>query len=261
MASDTRNVKLGVCSISYDGVDLGYTQGGVEVTVATETHKVEVDQFGKSPINEQIMSRSAMVKAPLAESTLENIVATMPGSVLVTDTLKKRVDVSHAIGTNLLDLARVLILHPIANAATARNDDFNLLLAATAGAMQFAFKLEEERILNVEFSGYPSAASKKLFSVGDLTAGAVAATIDFTTDVITATSHGLTTGQAVTFDATTFPALSSPAGVVMALGKTFFASKIDANTFKIHPTPTDAINNTNPVNFTDAGTAVKLIAI
>jgi hypothetical protein len=83
MASDTKNVKLGVCKISFGGVDLGYTQGGVDVTVKTDTHKVNVDQFGKTPINEYIMGRQVLVKCPLAETTLPNLVAIMPGSTLV----------------------------------------------------------------------------------------------------------------------------------------------------------------------------------
>lgn len=84
MASDTKNVKLGICTIFYKGQDLGYTQGGVTVTVQTNTHKVNVDQFGQSAINENIMSRDVTVKAPLAETTLDNLVATMPGATLTT---------------------------------------------------------------------------------------------------------------------------------------------------------------------------------
>lgn len=80
--SDTRNVKLGICKIFYGGVDLGYTQGGVQVTVKTETHKVNVDQFGKTTVDEIIMSRDVMAKVPLAETTLENLVAIMPGATL-----------------------------------------------------------------------------------------------------------------------------------------------------------------------------------
>jgi len=85
MTSSTKNVKLGVCKIYFDGTDLGLTQGGVEVSVTTETHKVEVDQFGKTAINDIIMGRMVMVKAPLAETTLRNLVATMPGTSLITD--------------------------------------------------------------------------------------------------------------------------------------------------------------------------------
>lgn len=82
MPSNTQNVKLGVCSVTFDGVDLGYTQGGVEVTVETQTKKVMVDQFGNSEINEYILSRSCKAKVPLAETTLENLVRIMPGAVM-----------------------------------------------------------------------------------------------------------------------------------------------------------------------------------
>ncbi len=82
MASDTKNVKLGVCLVTYDGVDLGYTKGGVEVEVKTETKKVMVDQFGNSEINEYILGRTCMVKVPLAETTVENLARFMPGATL-----------------------------------------------------------------------------------------------------------------------------------------------------------------------------------
>jgi hypothetical protein len=85
MASDTKNVKLGVCRVLFNGSDLGYTKGGVEVEVKTDTHEVNVDQFGKTPINEYIMGRSCTVKAPLAETTLDNLISTMPGATLVSD--------------------------------------------------------------------------------------------------------------------------------------------------------------------------------
>jgi hypothetical protein len=278
--SDTKNVKLGVCSITFGGKDLGYTKGGVEVNVTTNTHKSTVDQFGDSEINEYIMGRTCKVSAPLAETTLDNLVEIMPGATLVTsggvkatgtitfgvdpkeddtftingetftfkdsasgdneimvgvdmatsldnavmrlnnclkpacmvatytedgiDTItitydeegtagnaytlatsngaisaatleggvepKKRVDVTNAISTSLLDGAKELKLHPVANEDGDFSDDFTVPLANTAGQLSFAFKLDEERIYNVEFSAYPDPATKKLFFVGDPTA-------------------------------------------------------------------------------------------
>ena len=82
MASNTKNVKLGVCKISFDGTDLGYTKGGVEVSVKTDTHKVNVDQFGKTTVNEYIMGRELTAKVPLVETTMQNLVAIMPGAFL-----------------------------------------------------------------------------------------------------------------------------------------------------------------------------------
>lgn len=88
MPSSTENVKLGVCTVLFDNVDLGYTKGGVEVTVETTTHEVTVDQLGTTPISELVTGRSVAVTVPLAETTLENLVAIMPGSTLVSDGAK-----------------------------------------------------------------------------------------------------------------------------------------------------------------------------
>lgn len=281
MASSTKNVKLGVCQVFFDGVDLGYTQGGVEVTVTTETHKVNVDQFGKTTINEYIMGREVMAKVPLAESTLENMIAIMPGAVLSvtggakasgtltvatnpsngdtilvngstvtfktaatganevtlgataaatatalaaalnastdpaiaaaqytvagavvtatynnygvegnsftlasgtagvkvtvsgatlsggSDPTAASVSVPTGIGNNLLDFAKELRIHPYGKPLSDKSEDFVIPLAATAGALNFAYKLDAERIYNVEFTGYPNGTTSKLFSVGE----------------------------------------------------------------------------------------------
>lgn len=82
MASNTRNVKLGVCQVIFAGVDLGYTKGGVDVSVETEKFEVSIDQFGITPINELVQGRNLTVSVPLAETTLENLVAIMPGATL-----------------------------------------------------------------------------------------------------------------------------------------------------------------------------------
>jgi hypothetical protein len=280
MASDTKNVKVGVCKVFFDGNDLGYTKGGVEVEVSTETYKVEVDQFGKSPISETIMARSVKAKVPMAETTIENMVRIMPGATLVqtggakatgtitvatnpsandtinvngvvltfkavapgmhdvligvdasataanlaaklnastdvrlatatfaavaaavtatyidfgvagntftlatgtagvkvtmsgatlsggVDSTSKRVDVTDAVGTNLLDIAKELRLHPQNKPDDDLSDDFVIPLAATAGQVQFAYKLEEERVFNCEFMGYPNSATRRLYFVG-----------------------------------------------------------------------------------------------
>lgn len=276
--SDTKNVKLGVCKVFYDNVDLGYTQGGVDVTVKTETHKVNVDQFGKTTINEVILSRDVTAKTPLAETTLENLVKIMPGAVLTevggapatgtitiatnptdgdtvtvngvvitfktsasgsnqvalgasagatatalaaflnasslaalsvatyvaaasaitvtydvkgvagnsftlaagqasvtvsgaklsggTASTSKKVEVPTGIGTNLLDQAKELRLHPKALPDTDKSEDFVIPLAATPGALNFSYQLEKERIFEVEFNGYPDPNTEKLFYVG-----------------------------------------------------------------------------------------------
>lgn len=278
---NTTNIRLGTCSISYKGVDLGYTMGGVEVEVETTTHETKVDQFGDIVANEFIMGRSIMVRAPMAEVTLANLIDIMPGATMVTqggaqatgtmtvatnpaaaetvtlngyvitfvasganaqlgevniggttaetatnlralinlhyspllgritaagatnvvsltydlygtagnaitmvdgttgditlsgatfsggsEPTAQRVEVATGVGVSLLDIAGELVLHPIALLSSDRSEDLVVPLAATPGAMSFAYKYDEERVFNAEFKGYPQQDGT-LFLYGD----------------------------------------------------------------------------------------------
>lgn len=169
MASSTNNVKLGVCTVTFGGVDLGYTKGGVEVEVGTETFKVQIDQFGNTPVKEYITARTCVVRVPLAETTLDNLVSIMPGATKVggPEPAAARVDVTTNVSADLKAIAQLLVLHPV-SAGADLNEDFRIPLAATGGAIQYAYKLDEERIFNVEFNAYPDdAQGGLLFQIGD----------------------------------------------------------------------------------------------
>lgn len=170
--NSTDNIKMGTCKLLYNGVDLGFTMGGVEVEVTTTTHETKVDQFGDTVANEYIMGRNIVVRAPLAETTLDNMAAVIPGATLVTDNTdpqnpKKKVEVTSGTGISLLERAKELVLHPIAKPANDHSEDLVIPLAATAGGMNFAYKYDEERVFNCEFKGYPASDTGVLFIYGD----------------------------------------------------------------------------------------------
>jgi hypothetical protein len=94
--------------------------------------------------------------------------ATVSGATLSGGTSgKMRVDVPTGIGIDLLAISKKLVLHPKQLAATDESEDFIIPKAATSGALQFAYKLENERIYNVTFMGYPDPVTDRLFFVGD----------------------------------------------------------------------------------------------
>jgi hypothetical protein len=168
---NTENIKLGPCTVTFNGVDLGATIGGVEVEVTTSTHTTTVDQLGDTVVNEYIIGRNCSVKVPLGESTLENLVALMPGSTLITDGVdptSKRVDVTVAPGTSLLDSSQKLVLHPTALDPADKSEDFILYKANCPGELQFMYKLDEERVFVASFKAYPDNANNNLlFGYGD----------------------------------------------------------------------------------------------
>jgi hypothetical protein len=167
VASSIENVKLGVCTILYDGDDLGYTKGGVQVTVTTSKYTKTVDQFGDTAIGDVITGRNVMVKVPLAETTVENLAAIMPGAYL--NTAKDRVDVVPAAGFDLITNAKTLILRPLG--ATGTEEDFVVWKASTGGGLEFSYDNQTERVFMIEFMGYPDTTKDDvLFSYGDSTA-------------------------------------------------------------------------------------------
>lgn len=174
MPSSSENIKMGTCKILFDGVDLGLTMGGVEVTVETTTKETKVDQFGDTVANETIMGRNITVSAPLAETTIENMVALLPGTTMTVDSVdptKIKAEVSSGTGISLLLLAKEMILHPIELPDSDVSENLTIPLAATAGAMNFAYKYDEERVFNTTFKGYPDRAKNGLlFIYGDKTA-------------------------------------------------------------------------------------------
>lgn len=166
-STNADNVQLGTCSVIFDSVDLGLTKGGVEVNVSTQTYKISVDQFGSTEINEYITGRMCMVKVPMAETDLTLLAKVIPDSVLATSGATKKISVKTSTGKSLRNFAGALVLHPIALGASEKNNDFTVPIAAPKGEMTFAYKLDEERVYNVEFTGYPDLSTDVLYVIGD----------------------------------------------------------------------------------------------
>ena len=168
-----QRVQLGTCTVTFGTKDLGLTKGGVEVALSSETYKVLVDQFGNTEINEYITGRTVTVTVPLAETDLTKLALVLPGSRIVTDTAvptKKKLVVPTGVGFSLLSVADKLVCHPVALPATDKSQDFTVPLTAPKGEFTFAYKVNEERVYTVTFTGYPDLTTGDLFVMGDSTA-------------------------------------------------------------------------------------------
>lgn len=175
VSTQTKNVKLGPCKVTFGGLDLGLTKGGVEVTLTTNKHEVTVDQFGSTVINDLITGRTGSVKVPMVETDLNKLLVVFPGAVLVTDATtptKKKLEIPTGVGLSLIDFADVLTLHPTANAATNKADDFTVPIAAPNGSATFAFQVENERVYAIDFQMYPDEVTGLLAVIGDFDAEA-----------------------------------------------------------------------------------------
>lgn len=149
MAKKTEDVKLGACNVFYDGQDLGYTSGGVEVQIETDTKEITVDQLGNTKLSEFIQGRNCTIKVPMAESVLENLMKILPGATLSDN--GEQLTITTGMGENLIDYSRELKLVPL------NESDLTIVIpkAATPGSFNLTYKHDEMRVYEAEFKSYP----------------------------------------------------------------------------------------------------------
>lgn len=90
--------------------------------------------------------------------------AKLTGGTAVT---KQRVTVPTGVNLSLLNYAKELRLHPQAMPNDDLTEDFVMPLAATGGALNFAYQVDQERVFEVEFKAYPDILNDNvLFFIG-----------------------------------------------------------------------------------------------
>lgn len=166
-ANDPSNIRLGACSVTWGGVDLGYTQGGVVVTVGSSKHDTKVDQEGDTPVDSYIMSRTCSVKVPMVETTVDKLTSILSstGGTSANGVLS----VTTGVGTSLRSGAKALVLHPISRAVTDTSEDFTIPLANTIGDLSFNYEVDRERVFEITFDAFPDETTKVLFTYGGTT--------------------------------------------------------------------------------------------
>ena len=89
--------------------------------------------------------------------------------------------------------------------------------------------------------------------VGQYTADRTGVSLDYSTNILTKTAHGLSTGNQVKFPST-LPAIANETNTT---DKVFFVNKASDDTFTVHSTAAEAATGANAVNFTDATISAK----
>lgn len=146
--ADITNVKVGVCSLTFNGVDLGHTKGGVEVSYEPIYHDVSVDKFGETIVEKYLMGEKITVKAPLAEFTIANLKVAMPSGTFA-GAANARITLGKSAGAKATASAAQLVCHPI-NMGTRAND-IVLHKAYVGSTIDLAMKVDEEKIIEVTF--------------------------------------------------------------------------------------------------------------
>lgn len=168
--ADITKVKVGVCSVTYNGVDLGHTVGGVEITYEPTYHDVVVDKYGETITEKVLQGERLMAKVPLAEYTIANLKNAMPQGQFA-GAANARVHVGKSAGGSARAVAAQLVLHPISEGTRAFDVVFHK--AYVANQITLAHKVDETRVIECEFEALldeSKSDNNYLGFIGDSTA-------------------------------------------------------------------------------------------
>lgn len=118
--ADIANVQLGPCDITYKGIAIGHTLGGVEVSYEPEYTDIAVDAYGSTPVNKILKGEKLTAKFKLAEFTMANLRNAIPQGEFA-GAANARVTIGHKQGQSALADSGQLVIHP-QDQGTRRHD-------------------------------------------------------------------------------------------------------------------------------------------
>lgn len=169
---DLSNVRIGIVDVQVNGVSVGYTKGGVEISYKPEYTDMTVDQFGDTAIDKALKSEVFSAKVPLAEMTIDNMKKAIPTGVLTKNGSKNKLTIGRAAGYKLGATAAQIVLHPTANGADA-SEDVIIYKGVIISETKLAKKFDEQEVVEIEILALPDpsrADGNYLGTIGDTTA-------------------------------------------------------------------------------------------
>lgn len=149
--ADATKIQLGVCDVTYKGVNLGHTIGGVTVTYTPDFHETSVDAYGSGVVEKFLVGERLKAKVNLAEFTIANLQNAINQGTLQGD---DAVSVGSKAGKRASANAGLLLLHPINSPANdTRQFDVSLYKAVVSNELAIEHKNDGEKVLPVEFEG------------------------------------------------------------------------------------------------------------
>lgn len=167
------NVKVQPMAVTWASSALGFTDGDIEISITEDAVDVTAHQEGTNVLSAIRTGKSIEIKLAIKETQTAmmkhilgksaNLFTASGGSVSVIGFGSYR-DFSHVLGQ-----ASALVLHPVANAASAKSEDWKFWKAYPMPD-SVAFSGENPTILNVTFKIFPDsskAAAARLGVIGD----------------------------------------------------------------------------------------------
>lgn len=167
--ANINNVRLGVCSINWKTQDLGHTLGGVTFTYERSFSQLKVDKYGDNEVDAALTGTSLKISVKVAEPVAALIQRFVPEGTNLSGANGQQVGFASGEGDTMRAYAGLLTLHPLNKAASDTSEDISVYLAYPSGNNKLNYEVNNQRVVEVEFSAFVSeayTAGKRLGHIG-----------------------------------------------------------------------------------------------
>jgi|GEM_PF-2522556 len=149
----------GPCKITHKGIVVGHILDGVELSAEREFTEINVDRYGKTPVDLILTGNNLTVKFKMAQTEWDqwNIAIPETSSFDGAGTAD-RADFGADAGYSLRADAGELVIHPERNVATDLTDDVTIYLAVSSESITVPMKIDEQRLIEVTMKALVSEA-------------------------------------------------------------------------------------------------------
>lgn len=169
-AGDATLFRIENFRVEIGGTDVGFTEGGVEVSINSAQVVLKGDQYGITPLNTKNNGDEVHVAFTLKETTLANL-----NRVLSAGTLRSVGGSAVGVGGNLsasidgLTRAVAILLHPLDTDDATLTKDINIWKGLPTGDIKIKYGPDKEAMFAVSFLCLPDTtktAGKQIIDFG-----------------------------------------------------------------------------------------------
>lgn len=156
MAKNQSNLRIGDAELWItNGVDaefcIGHTKGGIEFSFERDFEDLTHDQGGETPVDKALKGNNLTFKAMVAEATTYNLQVAVPEGKYNDGNVSESLGLGTDSGYLLRQDSVQLRLHPRNRGTADLTEDIYIWKAVSSEAIELAYKIDEQRILEVTF--------------------------------------------------------------------------------------------------------------
>lgn len=151
MALDISKVKItGHCNIIFNGVNMGHTLDGVELTAERDFARVKADKTCDTPIDYVLTGNRLKLKFKLAQDGWDQWNMAIPETSSYDGAgVADRNDFGADAGASLRAEAFQLVIHPSKNAATDFSEDVTIYKAVSTDNVTLPMKIDAQAVIEI----------------------------------------------------------------------------------------------------------------